>query len=88
MYNHKVYDTSSFSECCLQIYTELLDLNNALKELLLVTIVASQTRGTMEQQCCGNSYSVQRDLFIYTSATVTIDHVRSQKRKLPTGGRY
>lgn len=36
--------------------------------MLLVTIVASQTRGTMEQQCRGNSYSVQRDLFIYTSA--------------------
>lgn len=55
----------------------LLGLNNALEELLLVTIVASQTRGTMEQQCCGNSYSVQRDLFIYTSA-------RSHRPRTPT----
>lgn len=58
----------SFGTPSVQISTGLLGLNNVLKELLLVTIVASQTRGTMEQQCCGNSYSVQHDLFIYTSA--------------------
>lgn len=69
-------------------YRLLLGLNNTLKELLLVTTVASQTRGTMERQCCGNSYSAQRDLFIYTPPHVAIDHVHPQKRKLPTGGRY
>lgn len=39
-------------------------------------------------QWYGNSYSAQRDLFIYTSARVAIDHVRPQTRELPTGGRY
>lgn len=51
-------------------------------------MVESKTESTMGQQWRGNSYSAQRDLFIYTSARNRRLHIRPQTRELPTGRRY